>query len=88
MSVIFKANIQEDTTTKKWNIKLTDTTDNSEQICNDLEDFFNKLELMGADYGSDIEVQWSKDKNVSDESFRQIHTQMAEYKDKVEEIKE
>jgi hypothetical protein len=85
MPVIFKANIQEDENLK-WSIKLTDTTDNSEQICNDLKDFFTKLEQMGADYGSDIEMQWSKDVNVSDDSFKQIHNQMAKYKEEVEDI--
>jgi hypothetical protein len=84
MSVILKANIEEDK--NNWIIHITDTSDNTEVICDSLEDFSIKIEEMGSEYGNDVEVVWSKNPDVTDEHFKEIHTQMAKYKE--EEKKE
>ena len=87
MSAKFTANIEEDINDGKWLIRLTDTVDSREELCKSLEEFKTKIEELGDDYGGDIEVVWSKDQNVSDKNFKEIHNGMAMYKEKEAEDK-
>jgi len=80
MSAKFTANIEENSD-KKWFIRLIDTVDNREAICLSLEEFKLKIEEFGEDYGGDVEVLWSKNKDVSDANFKEIHDGMAAYKE-------
>ncbi|NVJ52228.1 MAG: hypothetical protein HWD90_00945 [Campylobacteraceae bacterium] len=80
MPAIFTANVEE-SDNNTWVIRLTDTEDSREVICKDMDDFSKQLSFMGEDYGSDIEVQWSKDDDVTDEHFYELHQQMAKIKE-------
>ncbi|MGB0989311.1 hypothetical protein CRV03_05425 [Arcobacter sp. F155] len=80
MPAIFTANVEE-SDNDTWVIRLTDTEDTRQVICQDMEDFSKQLALMSEDYGSDIEVQWSKDDDVTDEHFYELHQQMAKIKE-------
>ena len=40
----------------KWFIKLTDTLEEVDVICKDLDEYATKIEQMGSEYGNDIEV--------------------------------
>ena len=82
MSAQFTANIEEDINDGKWLIRLTDTLDNKEKLCKSLEEFKTNLEELGDDYGGDIEVLWSKDQDVTDVNFKEIHDGMAIYQEK------
>ena len=86
MSAKFTANIEEDNKDGKWLIRLTDTTDNRVAICKSLEEFKTRIGELGDDYGGDVEVVWSKNQNVTDTHFKEIHDGMAEYKE--EEVKD
>jgi len=80
MPAIFTANVEE-SDNDTWVIRLTDTEDTRQVICQDMEDFSKQLALMSEDYGSDIKVQWSKDDDVTDEHFYELHQQMAKIKE-------
>jgi len=89
MSAKFTANIEEDKNDGGWLIRLTDTVDNRMAICKSLEEFKVKLEEFGDDYGGDVEVAWGKNKDVTDEHFKEIHNGMSAYKeDEVEDTAE
>ena len=81
MPVKFKANIEENKIEDGWVIRLIDTVDNREVVSSSLEEFSKNIELFGEDYGGDIEVIWSKDKDVTDKHFKEIHDGMASYKE-------
>lgn len=81
MQVKFNANIEENKMGEGWIIRLVDTVDNRVVISSSLEEFSKNIELLGEDYGGDIDVVWSKDKNVTDEHFKEIHDGMASYKE-------
>ncbi len=83
MSAIFKANVEE-SDNNSWVIRLTDVESTKQVICKDMEDFSKQLALMGEEYGVDIEVQWSKDDDVTDEHFYELHQQMAKIKEDLE----
>jgi len=87
MSAKFTANIEEDREDKGWLIRLTDTVDDRVAICKSLEEFKNRIEELGDDYGGDVEVVWSKDQDVTDIHFKEIHDGMAAYKEKEVEDK-
>ncbi len=85
MSAKFTANIEENKKEDGWLIRLTDTVDNRVALCYSLEEFKTNIEEFGDDYGGDVEVIWSKDKDVTDIHFKEIHTGMALYKEKESE---
>jgi len=87
MSAKFTANIEEDKNNDSWLIRLTDTLDNRVALCKSLEEFKINLEEFGDDYGGDVEVIWSKDQDVTDEHFKEIHNGMSAYKEKETEAK-
>lgn len=81
MPVQFTANIEEDSRDGKWLIRLTDTLENKETLCKSLEDLKIKMGEFGTPYNGDVEVVWSKDKDVTDANFKEIHDGMASYKE-------
>ena len=87
MSAQFTANIEEDINTKGWLIRLTDTVDNRVALCKSLEEFKTNIEEFGEDYGGDVEVLWSKNQDVTDIHFKEIHNGMAAFKEEEPEDK-
>jgi hypothetical protein len=87
MSAKFTANIEEDKNDGGWLIRLTDTMDDRVAICKSLEEFKTRLEELGDDYGGDVEVSWSKEPDVTDKHFKEIHDGMADYKEEETEDK-
>jgi len=73
-----------------WNIKLTDTYDNIEVVCEDLKEFQEKIEDMGAEYGNEIEVVWEKSPHLTPANYNDLEVKMAklqeEYKEEIEKI--
>ena len=75
-----------------WNIKLTDTYDKVDVICNDLKEFQTNLEDMGAQYGNDIEVTWKKSPKLTPSNYHELEVEMEklkkEYEDEINKINE
>ena len=73
-----------------WYIKLTDTFDNTEVICKDLQEYKEKLEDMGAEYGNDIEVQWIRSRELSPANIQDLQEKMTilqkEYEDEIKQL--
>ena len=85
--VIFEATIKSDGI-DGWFIELKDTTDGRVEVCKDLDEFEEKIEAMGDDYGGHIdEVKWFKDDDLHPAIMDQIRVLMAEKRAKIEEEK-
>jgi hypothetical protein len=73
-----------------WYIKLVDTFDNVEVICKDLDEYKQKIEDMGAEYGNDIEVQWVRSKDLTPANIQELQETMAklqkEYEDEIKQL--
>ncbi len=83
--IIFEATIKNDGV-GGWFIELKDTTDGRVEICKDLDEFEEKIEQMGDDYGGHIdEVKWLKDEDLHPAAMDQIRALMAEKRAKIEE---
>ncbi len=84
MSVKFTAT-QRQKDDKSWYIELTDTMENHTVKCEDLEQFSQNIEQMGAEYGNDIEVVWSCDDDVSQEFMQELRVSMITYQEKYQD---
>ena len=83
--VIFEATIKNDTM-GGWFIELKDMMDGRIEVCKDLDEFEEKIEQMGDDYGGHIdEVRWLKDEDLHPSAMDEIRTLMAEKRAKIEE---
>lgn len=82
-NVVIKANIEENGL-GGWLIRVTDSFDNKEYICKDMHAFSVEIERLGSLYEGNVEVQWSKDDNLSSQNFHQVQVQMAKYKEMFE----
>ncbi len=86
MSVEITANVEEDYA-GGWFIRVTDTEDGSSQICETLSVFEEKIAEIGVNHNNDIVVKWSKNSDVTNEHFYELHQQMAAIKDSLDEKK-
>jgi len=88
MAVVFESVIKFDDKSGKWSIELKDTVDNRTAICNDLDEYSQKVEEFGNDYGGNIEeVKWSKDDNVPPFILDEIRMEMAKHQEEIEKQK-
>jgi len=88
MAVIFKSLIKIDEE-GKWYVQLTDTVDGKIAICQDLDEYSQKVEDFGADYGGNIdEVIWEKDENVPPHTMDEIRLEMSKHQEDIEKNKE
>lgn len=84
MSVEIVANVEEDYA-GGWFIRLTNTEDGSSQTCENMDIFGEKITEIGAIHNNDIVVKWSKNSDVTDEHFYELHQQMAAIKESLDE---
>jgi len=83
MSVIFESCIKVDPD-GKWYITLTDTVDNRVEVCRDLDEYSQKVEDFGSDYGGNIdEVKWSKDDDVPPQTIDEIRLEMSKHQEDI-----
>jgi len=77
----------------RWYIELTDTmkeegSENERVVCLDINEYSQKIEIMGAEYGGEIEVSWSSDDNVTPIQINEVRQQMMAYEAEQEALKE
>lgn len=85
MSVIFTSTIKmaDDQT---WYIELKDMVDQRVEICKDMDEFSQKVEDLGSDYGGHIDsVNWYKDDNVPEHVMDSVRLEMAKHQAEIEE---
>ncbi len=78
-SVIFESVIKSNPV-GRWYIALRDTSEEDRvEMCLDLPEYIQKIEDMGAEYGGDVEVQWSSDENVTPEQINEVRMEIDKY---------
>ena len=88
MGVIFESNIKVDPD-GAWYIVLTDTIDNRTAVCRDLDEYSQKVEEFGSDYGGNIdEVKWSKDADVPPQTMDELRLEMSRQQEDLEKEKQ
>ena len=89
MAVVFESIVKFNRDSGDWYIELIDTVDNRTAVCKDLDEYAEKIEDFGNDYGGSIdEVKWSKDENVPPFIMDDIRMQMAKHQEEIEKNKE
>ena len=87
MAVIFESLIKVDED-GKWFIELKDTVVDRMVVCQDLDEYSQKVEDYGSDYGGTIdEVRWSKDANVPPQTMDEIRLEMSKHQEEIEKNK-
>ena len=72
----------------KWYIELTDTVDGRVAVCEDLDEYSQKVEDFGGDYGGNVdEVKWSKNDNVPPHTMDEIRLEMSKHQEEIEKQK-
>lgn len=88
MAVIFESCIKVDET-GAWFIELRDALAKRVATCQTMNEYAQKVEEFGADYGGQIdEVKWSKDDNVSPHTMDEIRLEMSRQQQELEKQKE
>ena len=68
-----------------WYIELTETATGETVVCDDLDEYMEKIEEMGREYGPDMHVAWSVDPEVDpkimDAYVLEIRGLMQKYQD-------
>jgi len=71
----------------RWYIELTDTTkEEKKEICLDIKEYAQKIELMGEEYNGEVEVAWSTDEGVSVEQINEVRQQIMAYEAEIEAL--
>ena len=88
MSTIIESTIKSNPV-GRWYIELCDTMkDESMEICLDINEYAQKVEMMGQEYGGEVEIAWSSEDNVTPEQINEVRQQMLAYEAEQEAAKE
>jgi hypothetical protein len=69
----------------RWYIELRDTLkEESMEICLDINEYARKVEMMGEEYGGEVEVAWSTEDNVSPAQINEVRQQIIAYEAEIE----
>ncbi|RXJ66233.1 hypothetical protein CRV08_13755 [Halarcobacter ebronensis] len=89
MPIMFTSHVEQDEK-ENWYIQLTDPIGHKSATCKSLDEYKIKLEEFSSDYGFDIEVVWSKSKDLSLENIEDLNKKMAllqeEYETEIAEL--
>lgn len=66
----------------RWYIELIDTSEEDKrEFCLDIDEFAQKIEEMGAEYGGDVEVRWGADEEVSQQQINEVRIGIARWEE-------
>lgn len=69
----------------RWYIELSDTMkEESMEICLDIHEYAQKIEMMGEEYGGEVEVAWSTEDNVTPAQINEVRQQIMAYEAEIE----
>jgi hypothetical protein len=69
----------------RWYIELSDTMkEESMEICLDINEYAQKVEMMGQEYGGEVEVAWSSEENVTLAQINEVRQQIMAYEAEIE----
>ena len=84
-AVIFESTIKSNPV-GRWYIELKDTTEEGRvEYCLDMDEYAQKIEDMGAEYGGEIEVHWKADENVTQQQLNEVHMEIARWEQQMQE---
>ena len=67
----------------RWYIELSDSMKEesleNRVICLDINEYAEKIELMGAEYNGEVEIAWSSDENVTPAQISEVRQQIMAY---------
>ena len=69
----------------EWFIKLTDTLEETSVVCNNIDEYANKIEELGGAYGGDIEVVWTRSNLLTPANYQDLQEKMALMQEKYQE---
>lgn len=73
----------------RWYIELSDTMkEESMEICLDINEYAQKVEMMGEEYGGEVEVAWSTEDNVTPAQINEVRQQIMAYEAEIEAQKD
>ena len=75
----------------RWYIELSDTMKEEGEdrvVCLDINEYAQKIEMMGEEYGGAVEVAWSTEDNVTPEQINEVRMQIMAYEAELEAQKE
>ena len=73
----------------RWYIELSDTMkEESMEICLDINEYAQKIEMMGEEYGGEVEVSWSTEDNVTPAQINEVRQQIMAYEAEIEAKKQ
>ena len=85
MAVIFESTIKSNPV-GRWYIELKDTTEEDRvEFCLDMDEYAQKIEDMGAEYGGDIEVHWKAAENVTQQQLNEVRMEIARWEQEMQE---
>ena len=86
MAVVFTSTIKMDASGENWFIELKDMVDDRVVNCNTIEEYSDKVQEFGNDYGGNIDnVNWYKDDNVPEQVMDEIRFEMSKQQAEIEE---
>ncbi|RLA66666.1 MAG: hypothetical protein DRQ78_03770 [Epsilonproteobacteria bacterium] len=71
----------------RWYIELSDMMKEENEdriICLDVNEYAQKIEMMGEEYGAEVEVTWSSEDDVSLAQINEVRQQIMAYEAEVE----
>jgi len=75
----------------RWYIELSDTMKEEGEdrvVCLDINEYAQKIEMMGEAYGGAVEVAWSTEDNVTPEQINEVRMQIMAYEAELEAQKQ
>ncbi len=73
----------------RWYIELSDTMkDDSMEICLDINEYAKKVDMMGVEYGGEVEILWSSEDDVTPIQINEVRQQIVTYEAELEANKE
>lgn len=72
----------------RWYIELSDSlkeeSPENRVICLDINEYAQKVEQMGAEYGDEVQVAWSSEEGVTVEQIHEVRQQIMAYEAEIE----
>lgn len=79
MSVLIQSTIKTNPL-GRWYIELINTSqENHMEICLSINEYAQKIETIGAEYGAEIEVAWQSDDEVTPQQIHEVRMEMNAY---------
>ena len=74
----------------RWYIELSDTmkeeSDENRIICLNINEYAQKVEMMGVEYNGEVQVSWSSDEGVTPVQIHEVRQQIMAYEAEIDAL--